>query len=82
MVKENYPELSEAAKLHVLTEENVVAQLDHLAYSPVGSGSSGQRGRIQLHGWIYNIRTGEVQAWDAQPEHGMCLWKNTPGWCL
>jgi carbonic anhydrase len=23
-------------------------------------------GRIQLHGWVYNIRAGEVQAWDGQ----------------
>jgi nitrite reductase/ring-hydroxylating ferredoxin subunit len=22
-------------------------------------------GRIQLHGWVYNIRAGEVHAWDA-----------------
>lgn len=64
VVKENYPELSESAKLHVLTEENVVAQLEHLRTHPSVAARLAN-GRIQLHGWIYNIREGEVQAWDA-----------------
>ena len=64
VVKENYPELSESAKLHVLTEENVVAQLDHLRTHPSVAARLAN-GRIQLHGWVYNIRAGEVQAWDA-----------------
>jgi carbonic anhydrase len=64
VVKENYPELSESAKLHVLTEENVVAQLDHLRTHPSVAARLAN-GRIQLHGWIYNIRAGEVHAWDA-----------------
>jgi carbonic anhydrase len=64
VVKENYPELSESAKLHVLTEENVVAQLDHLRTHPSVAARLAN-GRIQLHGWVYNIRAGEVHAWDA-----------------
>jgi len=64
MVKENYPEITDDARLHVLTEENVVAQLDHLRTHPSVAARLA-RGHIQLHGWVYNIRTGDVQAWDS-----------------
>jgi carbonic anhydrase len=42
----------------------VVAQLDHLRTHPSVAARLAN-GRIQLHGWVYNIRAGEVHAWDA-----------------
>lgn len=63
VVTENYPDLPEESKIHLLTEQNVVAQLDHLRSHPsVAARLAG--GRISVHGWLYHIRTGEVEAWD------------------
>lgn len=65
VVKENYPNLSGAAQLQAITEENVVAQLDHLRTYPCIAPRLA-RGEINLHGWVYNIASGAVTAWDAQ----------------
>jgi carbonic anhydrase len=65
IVKENYPDLCGEEKLHALTGENVVAQLDHLRTHPSVAVRIA-RGELQLHAWVYHIRSGEVQAWDAE----------------
>jgi carbonic anhydrase len=64
IVNENYPNITEQAKLHVITEENVVAQLEHLRTHPsVASRLAG--GKVALHGWMYHIHSGQVDAWDS-----------------
>jgi carbonic anhydrase len=65
VVKENYTNLPEKAALHVITEENVVAQLAHLHTHP-SVAARVARGKITLHGWVYHIRTGQIDAWDLQ----------------
>ena len=65
MVKENYPNLPESAALDVITEENVVAQLEHLRTHP-SVASRLARGTISIHGWVYDFRSSRVTAWDAQ----------------
>jgi carbonic anhydrase len=65
VVKENCPDLRSDALLHALTEENVVAQLDHLRTHP-SVGARVARGKLTLHGWVYHIATGQVDAYDAQ----------------
>lgn len=55
--------LTEDALLRLLTEENVVAQVDHLRTHPVVA-SQLARGALQIHGWVYDIRTGSVDVWD------------------
>src|SRR3954454_3192897 len=65
IVNEAYPQLSEESKLNALVAENVVAQLDHLKTHP-SVASRLAAGRISIHGWVYNIRTGQVEAWDAE----------------
>jgi carbonic anhydrase len=64
MVKENYPNLPEKAALQVITEENVVAQLEHLRTHP-SVASRIARGMIGVHGWVYDFRTSHVTVWDA-----------------
>jgi carbonic anhydrase len=64
MVTENYPNLPEAAKLDVITEENVVAQLEHLRTHPSVAARLA-RGTLSIHGWVYDFRTSHVSAWDA-----------------
>jgi len=65
IVTESWPNLTGDALLHALIEENVVAQLDHLRTHP-SVASALARGELCLHGWVYHIRTGDVEAWDAQ----------------
>ncbi|MBC7927359.1 MAG: carbonic anhydrase, partial [Bryobacteraceae bacterium] len=65
IVREAYSELSEEAALHALTEENIVAQLEHLKTHP-SVASRLATGDVSLHGWNYHIRTGDIDAWDTQ----------------
>ena len=63
VVVENYPGLDESQLLGVLTRENVIAQLDNLRTHP--SVAARLRGkRLRLHGLLYNIETGHVDAYD------------------
>ena len=47
--------------LRALTEENVLLQLQHLRTHP-GVAAGLATGKIRLHGWIYNIGDGRVDA--------------------
>jgi carbonic anhydrase len=62
-VAENWPDESEDARLRLITEQNVVAQLVHLRTHPaVASRLVG--GRVRLHGWVYELHSGTVRAYD------------------
>ena len=79
VVKENYPELSESAKLHVLTEENVVAQLDHLANSPFSSGSFRATDAFNCTAGFTTFGPARFRRGMLTGD-GMCRWKNTTWW--
>lgn len=51
--------------LGILTEENVVAQLDHLRTHP-SVASRMACGQVFIHGWVYDIKTSEIKAYDAE----------------
>lgn len=51
--------------LEILTEENVVAQLDHLKTHPAVAARLAS-GQLFIHGWVYNIETSEIIAYDAE----------------
>ena len=68
IVLDTHKDLSEEAKLHRVTEHNIVAQLEHLRTHPAVA-SRLSRGELKLHGWMYHIRTGQIDAWDAQRGH-------------
>jgi carbonic anhydrase len=55
-----------AEERHLATvRENVLLQLDHLrSYEPVRDGE--RAGTLILHGWVYHLETGEVEAHDAR----------------
>ena len=63
IVNESSEGLSEEEKLNALIRQNVVLQLDHLKTHPHVAARLA-KGRTQLHGWVYDIGTGEVEAWD------------------
>jgi carbonic anhydrase len=67
IVSEHYKDLPEPEKLAVLTEENVVAQLEHLRTHP-SVASRLASAEISLHGWVYDIGHGTVRAWDPTEE--------------
>ncbi len=65
VVRENYPELSEQERLEILTKENVLTQLEHLKTHPSVAARLA-RGVLNLFGWYYDIKTGNVQAYDSE----------------
>ena len=64
MVQENCNCANESESMHVLTEENVIAQLQHLRTHP-SVASRMANGQLFIHGWVYNIETSEIKAYDA-----------------
>ncbi|MEN0105863.1 MAG: carbonic anhydrase [Pseudomonas sp.] len=65
MVADNCNCGSEHETLGVLTEENVVAQLQHLRTHP-SVASRMASGQLFIHGWVYSIDTSEIRAYDAE----------------
>src|SRR5574343_94863 len=55
---------SDHETLGVLTEENVVAQLDHLRTHPSVAARLAS-GQLHIHGWVYDIDSGGIRAYDA-----------------
>ncbi|CAH0294077.1 MULTISPECIES: carbonic anhydrase [unclassified Pseudomonas] len=51
--------------LGVLTEENVVAQLDHLRTHP-SVASRLAAGQLFIHGWVYDIESCQIKAYDSE----------------
>ncbi|WP_421682900.1 carbonic anhydrase [Stutzerimonas urumqiensis] len=64
VVTENCPCGAAHDTLGVLTEENVVAQLDHLRTHPSVAARLAS-GQLFIHGWVYDIETCEIRAYDA-----------------
>lgn len=65
-----YQELAPDARWGVLTQENVLVQIEHLRTHPaVAAGLAA--GEIKLHGWVYKMETGQVFAYD--PASGQFL---------
>ena len=65
MVQENCACANEAEGMHALTEENVIAQLQHLRTHP-SVASRMANGQLFIHGWVYNIETSQIKAYDAE----------------
>ncbi|MFS2316401.1 carbonic anhydrase [Maricaulis sp. D1M11] len=58
-------DLSEDARMKLMLEQNVILQLQHLRTHPAVVAAEA-RGEVELHGWVYDIRSGGVTAYDAQ----------------
>jgi len=56
--------------LTALTKMNIRLQLTHLAtHARVFART--REGSLRLHGWFYQIETGDVQAWDPETDEWM-----------
>ncbi|GAA0638577.1 carbonic anhydrase [Sphingomonas ursincola] len=63
VVKHLGSNLDDTAKMQMLLEQNVILQLNHLKTHPSVAARLAA-GDLQLHGWVYDIRTGDVTAYD------------------
>jgi carbonic anhydrase len=59
VVRAREPETDQRTLLFKLAQENVLLQLAHLRTHPSVAGRLAE-GRLALHGWVYDIRTGVV----------------------
>jgi carbonic anhydrase len=53
----------EQQRLDITVEKNVLVQLENLKTHPVIAARLAS-GKLRLHGWIYNIKTGAVTAYE------------------
>ena len=65
MVLENYPHQSGEELIETLVAENVLIQIDNLKTYPIIRTRLHQ-GKLRIYGWIYEIETGEVLAYDSK----------------
>jgi len=70
IISENYKQLEGPALVTAAVEENVLVQIENLRTLPVVA-SRLAAGKLNLHGWVYKIETGQVFAFD--PEQGQFL---------
>jgi len=53
----------EEQRLDAVTDENVLAQLDNLRTLPSVAAKL-RAGTLGIHGWVYDIRSGQFRAWN------------------
>lgn len=64
---EHYTKLAGKDRLIMTTQENVRSQLDHLRTHP-SIALQLRKGKVDLHGWVYSISTGDVWVYDFESE--------------
>ncbi|MBI1354227.1 MAG: carbonic anhydrase [Acidobacteria bacterium] len=62
-IVEEAQNLSEEKRLQALIEQNVLMQLTHLRTHPYVAAALAA-GRLEIHGWVYRIESGQVLAYD------------------
>jgi carbonic anhydrase len=77
IVKSKYGHLTEADQLDVAIEENVLVQIENLQTHPAVAVALSE-GKLKLHGWVYDIATGEVFAFDDAAEQFVPLGEVRP----
>jgi len=65
IVNEVGADLSDADKMAMLLQQNVILQLNHLKTHPTVATKIAKN-ELALHGWVYDIKTGEIVAYDEQ----------------
>ena len=67
IVKETGKGLDDEARLRMLVEQNVLLQIVHLKTHPYVAAHLAA-GKLKIHGWIYDIRLGDIVAYDEKQE--------------
>lgn len=65
LVHVKYPELSGDDLLRVITEENVLTQIENLQTHPAVAVAMA-KGQLSIHAWVYDIASGDVEAYDVE----------------
>jgi carbonic anhydrase len=68
VVDECYPDLEGVDLLNAAIKENVLVQLDNMRTYPIVAALMA-KGALTLHGWIYEIESGKILAYDPQVSH-------------
>jgi carbonic anhydrase len=72
LVNESREHASDRERVNSLVRENVIAQLNNIRTHPsVALGLA--QGRLKLHGWVYDIGTGSIEALDSSTRQFMSL---------
>ena len=72
LVLSKYHHLDDKCKLEIAVQENVLVQLEHLrAYPSVAERL--ERKEISIHGWVYEIESGEVYIYDSKHQQFLPL---------
>lgn len=77
LMREHYTDLRGNARLIKTTQENVRSQLDHLRTHP-SVALQLRRKKVDLHGWVYSISTGDVWVYDFVSERFISLLGKAP----
>ncbi len=65
VIKDNHDELEGKDRLAKMIEENVISQLQHLRTHPFVASRLRSK-KVNLHGWIYDIKTGQITAYNEE----------------
>ena len=68
IMQEHHTNCTGDDRLLIATQENVRAQIDNLRTHP-SVALQLRRGKVELHGWVYSISSGDVWVYDAGTEH-------------
>lgn len=63
VVEELGKDMTDDEKMSFLIEQNVLLQLQHLRTHPSVAAALA-KGQVELHGWVYDIKSGGVTAYD------------------
>ena len=77
LMREHYVDLEGNERLIKTTQENVRAQLDHLRTHP-SVALQLRKGKVDLHGWVYSISTGDIWMYDFDSEEFTSLIEESP----
>lgn len=67
IVNELAPDADDKTRMQMLLEQNVILQLNHLKTHPAVAVRLA-KGDLRLHGWVYDIKTGDIVAYDEDEE--------------
>ncbi|MBB1580595.1 MULTISPECIES: carbonic anhydrase [Serratia] len=65
VVNQAYPHASEGERVSSMVRENVIAQLTNIKTHP-SVALALEQGRLKLHGWVYDIASGCIDALDGE----------------
>ncbi|CAI0955647.1 Carbonic anhydrase 1 [Serratia quinivorans] len=77
VVNQAYQHASENEKVSSMVRENVIAQLNNIKTHP-SVALALEQGRLKLHGWVYDIASGGIEALDGETRRFIPLATN-PG---